>query len=342
MVTIDGSYREGGGQILRTAVALSAVTGRAVRIQRIRAGRKKPGLRPQHLKGIEGAAAIASATTEGVAAGSREVVFSPGGIREGLFEIDIRTAGSVTLILQQLVPVALFASGPVTLIVKGGTAVPYSPSIEYFRNIMCYYLEEMGVSIFVETVRHGFYPRGGGKVTVTIKPSTITGIDIVERGALRKVVGAAIAAQELKKMRVAERMLEGFREVFPDADSHTAYASTASSGCFLSSHARYERSKIGADGLGQKGKRAEDVGRETAVSLRDQMHAGGVIDCWMVDQLIVYLGLAAHFSAHRSRVAISGLTSHAETTIWVTSQLLSVRFEIENGILHAIPRSCKI
>jgi RNA 3'-phosphate cyclase len=333
MVTIDGSYHEGGGQILRTAIALSSITGQRVRIHHIRAGRKKPGLRPQHLKGIEGAAEITRAKTEGIFPGSQEVVFSPSRIRGGHYEIDIGTAGAVTLLLQELVPLALFADGSINLVLKGGTAVPYSPTIEYFRHIVCFFLKQMGVSVLVNAIHHGFYPRGGGEVSISIAPSLLTGIELTERGALQQIDAVAVASQKLQKAQVAERMVNGFKEVFPDADGKIAYSSIPSIGCFLSSHAHFAQSTIGADGLGKRGKRAEEVGRETAVLLKKELALESAIDRWMIDQIIIYLGLACHFSRYYSRIAVGALTPHAETAIWVVSHFLPVRFDIKDGIL---------
>jgi RNA 3'-phosphate cyclase len=287
------------------------------------------------LKGIEGAAKITQAETEGVFPGSLEVVFSPSRIRGGLYEIDTRTAGAVTLLLQELVPLALFADGSIDLVLKGGTAVPFSPTIEYFRHIVCFFLKQMDVSVALNTIRHGFYPRGGGKVSISIKPSRLTGIELVNRGTFMKVNAFAVASQKLQKARVAERMIDGFRSVFPDVDAKIEYSSIPSIGCFVSSHAHYSQSKIGADGLGKRGKRAEEVGRETAAALKKEIASGSAIDSWMIDQIIIYLGLASHFSGSHSRIAIDALTAHAETAIWVLDHFLSVRFDIEDGILHA-------
>jgi RNA 3'-terminal phosphate cyclase (ATP) len=339
MVTIDGSYREGGGQIIRTAIALSAITGKGVHIHHIRAGREKPGLRPQHLHSIEGAAEITGAHTEGISPGSSEVVFSPGRIRGGRYEIDTHTAGAVTLILQELVPLALFADDSIDLVLKGGTAVPYSPTIEYFRNTMCFFLKRMGISLLAKTDRHGFYPRGGGMVSVSIKPCAPSGLELIERGVLQGITALAIASQELQERRVAERLIEGFKEVFPGAETTIAYSAIPSTGCFLSSHARYTQSMVGADGLGKKGKRAEVVGRETADALEREIKSRDTIDRWMVDQLIVYVGLAAHFSGYHSRIAVGELTPHAETAIWVVNHFLPVKFEMVDGILHSTPQS---
>lgn len=338
MVIIDGSYHEGGGQILRTAIALSGITQQPVRIDRIRAGRKKPGLRPQHLKGIQGAAGITRAATEGIFPGSQEVVFSPNRIRGGHYVIDTGTAGAVTLLLQELVPLALFADGSVHLVLKGGTAVPFSPTIAYFSHIICFFLEKMGVPVRLKEVRHGFYPRGGGQVSVSIEPSTPGGIELMARGRLQKVKVSGVASRELRQARVAERMVDGFREVFPDAEGETVYPSTPSVGCFLSGRVYYSHCRMGACGLGKRGKRAEVVGRETANALRKETASGGTTDSWMIDQLIIYLGLAAHFSRATSRIGTGGaMTPHAETTMWVVRHFLPVRFETEGGILITSP-----
>src|SRR3989304_5720066 len=166
MLTIDGGYGEAGGQILRTAVALSAIKKLPIKVVNIRAKRPEPGLKAQHLVGIQAAAKLCNAKLTGASLGSTEITFDPGKIKTGGFKFDVGTAGAITLVLQTLVPIASVAPGKVKLEIKGGTTVAWSPPIEYFQNIYCDYLEKMGILVNSEVVRHGFCPKGGGVVKV--------------------------------------------------------------------------------------------------------------------------------------------------------------------------------
>jgi RNA 3'-phosphate cyclase len=333
MLEIDGSYLEGGGQILRTAIALSVVTHQDIRLYNIRKGREKPGLRPQHLEGIAAAASMCHARVDGLRLNALDVSFTPGNIKGGSYTIDTRTAGSVTLILQTLVPIAIHAQSSLDLVIKGGTAVPFSPTIEYFQHIFCSMLKKMGITVIVEVHRHGFYPQGGGEIFVRIEPAHIKTIELIERGALQGIDVLAIASNHLKQARVAERMISGFREIYADAHTSMHYSDTRSAGCFIHSQARFEKSTLGADALGKRGKRAEDVGMDAARELRSAIDADATIDSWMVDQIIPYMALAVVRTGTPSKVKIPQLTQHAKTNIWVVKQFLPVNFEVTDTML---------
>ena len=333
MIDIDGSYLEGGGQILRTAIALSTITKQSVRILNIRKGREKPGLRPQHFQGITAAAKICGATVQGLKINSLEVDFAPSQIKGGTYTIDTKTAGSVTLILQTLIPIGIFSESPLELIIKGGTAVPFSPTIEYFQHIVCHILKIMGVSIFLDIRRHGFYPKGGGEIFVKIEPSKIRNIILMDRGTLQKIDVVSIASNHLKDAKVAERIVNGFGKIIPDAHTKIQYVHAFSPGCFLRSHAHFDNGKMGADALGKKGKRAEDVGKDAARALKKEIESNASIDSWMVDQIIPYMALATVKTNAVSKVKIPCLTKHAQTNIWVTKKFLPVEFEIQNNLM---------
>jgi RNA 3'-terminal phosphate cyclase (ATP) len=333
MIEIDGSYLEGGGQIIRTAISLSAITQKPVHIFNIRKGREKPGLRPQHLEGMRAAAKICSAETDGLTLNSLEVVFKPGDIQGGTYTIDTKTAGSITLILQTLVPIGIFAKAPLTLTIRGGTAVPFSPTTEYFQHILCFFLEKMGIHIFIDTKKHGFYPKGGGEVLLKVEPNKLQNINLVESGELKKIDVVSIASKYLKQSQVAERMIEGYKKILPKADARFQYVDTISPGCFIRSHAHFENSKLGADALGKRGKRAEDVGLEAAQKLKESLDTGAPIDSWMVDQILPYMALAAIYTKEPSHIKIPQLTKHAETNVWVIRKFLAVDIEIQNNIM---------
>jgi len=333
LLAIDGSHLEGGGQIVRTAVALSAITGQGVRIFNIRKGREKPGLKPQHLEGIKAAVRMCHAEHEGLSSNSMEVVFVPGKIEGGAQTIDTKTAGAITLVLQTIVPIALYAESPVRLIVRGGTAVPFSPTIEYFERVVGFYLRRAGLPISLETRKHGFYPAGGGEVLVRIEPGALHGIDLVERGALQKIEVLAIASGHLRGSRVAERLLDGFRKSFPGAHMKYHYVDADSPGCFIAGYAEFEHCRLGASNLGQRGVPAQNIGQEAGNELRQAIDGAGVVDSWMVDQLIPYLALAAASTKNPSRLRIPELSQHARTNMWVIQQFLPVQFDNRDNVL---------
>ncbi len=333
MIEIDGSYLEGGGQITRTAVALSAITQKDIQIFNIRKGREKPGLKPQHLEGIKAAAKICDARVDGLTLNSMEVTFCPGKIKGGSYTIDTKTAGSITLILQTLTPVGIFSESGLNLIIKGGTAVPFSPTIEYFQNIFCDYLNKMGISVFAETRRHGFYPAGGGEVIVKIAPGILKNIELLERGDLKKIDVFSVASNHLREAKVAERMVQGFQKYFPGADYKYKYVDANSPGCFIRSYAHFEHEKLGADALGKRGVPAERIGVEAGRELKAAIDSGSPVDVWLVDQLIPYLALATIATRSLSRIRIPDLSKHAETNIWVAKLFLPIDFEIKENVL---------
>ncbi len=173
MITIDGSLGEGGGQVQRTALSLSLVTGEPFTIEKIRAGRAKPGLARQHLTCVEAAAAVGGASVEGAAIGSQRLVFRPGGVRAGDYGFAIGTAGSTTLVLQTVLPALLVADAPSTVSLTGGTHNPLAPPFEFLQAVFAPALRAMGATVDLQLLRHGFAPTGGGSITATIGPSRL-------------------------------------------------------------------------------------------------------------------------------------------------------------------------
>jgi RNA 3'-phosphate cyclase len=334
MIEIDGAHLEGGGQIIRTAIAFSVLTNEVVHVFNIRKGRDNPGLRPQHLHGISTAGLICDAEIKGLDMKSTDVTFIPGKIRGGRYSIDTKTAGSITLILQTLVPIGLFADLPLELVIKGGTAVPFSPTIGYFSYVFSPLLRMVGGNLEIEVKRQGFYPKGGGEVFVRINPSNLKPLRMKDRGSVQSVRAWIFASSHLKGARVAERMLIGFSSVIKDAETEFSYVDAISPGCFITARAQCDNGILGADALGKRGKPAERVSLEAANDLKIAIDSNASVDVWMVDQLIPFMALATYHTGEPSEVSIPLLAKHAKTNIWVVQKFLQLVFKTDNSVLR--------
>jgi len=336
MIQIDGSFGSGGGQIIRSAVAMSALTGKACKITNVRAGREKPGLRPQHLTGFKAVAQLCDAKVKGAEIGSREIEFLPGKIKSGTLNIDIGTAGSVTLVLQALVPAAIHAPDVIRLNITGGTNVPLSPSVEYFQHILCNFLSQMGINIKTEIIKYGFFPKGGGKVKVRIEPcKKLIPLSLTERGKLIKIDAWSIASSFLQKAKVAERQVAGFHKQLKMKieKKNIFYADTFSPGSAIHAHAHYENCKLGADFLGKRGLPAEIVGKNCADLLLKEMNSQACVDSHASDQLLPFMALAG-----KGKIKVGEITEHARTNAFVIEHFLPVRFSFENNIIEVSRR----
>ncbi len=331
VIRIDADQGEGGGQVLRTALALSAVRGVPVELQGIRARRKNPGLQAQHLTAVRALADICGAEVGGAVLGSRELRFVPGPVRPGVYHFDIGTAGSIPLVLQAvLLPLAL-ASGPSRLTLTGGTHVPWSPPADYVREILFPCLGQIGVRARLEIGRWGFYPMGGGRVVVEVAggavPSPLT---LVRRAGGVSVRGLSAVSRlphevaERLRTRAVERLAEaGYR-----ADIQTREIDALDEGSFLFLAADHGSGRAGFSGLGGRGEDAERVADATLDSLLQFAGSEAVCDPYLADQLVVPLALATG----TSRLTTSRVTPHLLTAIALTQQLLGSPAQVRGDI----------
>ncbi|NOZ81818.1 MAG: RNA 3'-phosphate cyclase, partial [Candidatus Micrarchaeota archaeon] len=290
MIEIDGSYGSGGGQIVRTAIALSGVTKKPVRIFNIRAGRPKPGLMTQHLETVKALSEFFNAETRGLRLGSTDVAFIPGEISEKVLEINLSTAASVGLVFQAL-SIASFLSGQrIRVTINGGaTFGKFSPPMLYIKEVFLEILKRFGFDAFLEIHRHGFYPKGGARTVIEFFPSEGKEINLIERGELVKVRILSVAADSLRSKKVAERQAESAEKhlhgTVADLEKHVIYQKTECPGSGVVVVAEYENSVIGSDGLGEPGKPAEAVGREAAENFMRYHITGACLDRHMSDQI---------------------------------------------------------
>ncbi|MDI6883104.1 MAG: RNA 3'-terminal phosphate cyclase [Patescibacteria group bacterium] len=329
MIEIDGE--KGGGQILRTACALSAVTKKPCHVFNIRKNRPRPGLAFQHLLGIRALAELCNGKLEGDELASEEIWLEPGEIRSRDLKIKIETAGSITLVLQTLILPCLFTSFPVKIIFDGGaTDTFFSPTMNYFRYVFLKILEKvMSQKVAeVEVKKRGFYPEGGAEVEVKIYPTKLKFFNLTERGKLKKILVISGSSESLKKKKVAERQIAGVKEILGKLklpiEEKIEYYQTQSPGSQICLISQFENTVIGADNLGKLGKSAEEVGKECALSFLKEEKSGAPLDKFLSDQILPYLALAEG----KSQVRVSQITDHAKTNIWVIEQFLNGKFEI--------------
>lgn len=322
MIRIDGSYGEGGGQIIRTAVALSAVTKTEVTISNIRSNRPKPGLKAQHMSAIRTAAEMTGARISGLKPGSTELTFSPSDISGGHYNIDIGTAGSITLLLQCLMPVASAAQEPVSLDITGGTDVAWSPPIDYMAHVLLPVLETMGLMCNIKLQRRGYYPRGGGRVTAIIQPSLLEAVDLEKEKEPCTVAG--ISHSSNLPPHVARRQADAAAQALEKAgyvsSIDTRQSSFPSTGSGITLWCRH----TGGSALGRQGLPAEKVGRVAAREIIAELDSWASVDVHLADQLIPYMGLARGGS-----FTVEEVSGHTRTNIWVVEQFLSVEFRVE-------------
>ena len=330
MVVIDGSYGEGGGQVLRTALTLAILTGQPMRIEHIRAGRRKPGLQPQHLTAVRAAAAVCGARLEGDELGSQALTFVPGGpARPGEYAFDVAeaarggSAGSVSLVLQTVLLPLVLANGESRLTLRGGTHVPWAPPVPYLEHVFLPLLARMGGRTQVKLVRWGFYPAGGGEIQAQIaeQQGPLSSILLTERGELRRVWGTA-AVMNLPA-HIPQRMAARARNVLAGAGLQARVepcrlrGAGPGAGIFL--FAEYVHATAGFTTYGRKGLPAERVAESACEDLLAHYRSDTPVDPHLADQLVLPMALAKG----ESRIVTSQVSQHLLTNVWVMRHFLT-------------------
>ncbi len=337
MIYIDGSAKSGSGTMVRYAIALSSLLGEELKINNIRAKRDKPGLRPQHLTSVRACARMCNAHMEGVVVNSGEITYMPGGrIKGGYYEWEIGTAGSTTLLVMSLLPLALFAEEATVLRISGGLFQDFAPSAHHMQHVLFPTLGKMGIQAELEVIRPGYVPKGGGIIQVNIKPvaNGIKPLKLLKQGKVKEVTGLALSSR-LREQRVSQRMAEECRRILADkgyrARIETLWDETAlQAGASLALWAETDSGcLLGSDQAGKRGRSSEEIGLYVARSLLADLETGATVDRYLADQLIIYAALACGTTEY----IIPRLTEHVDTNLWLVERL-GARPRLEGNTLH--------
>ncbi|MBS0202006.1 MAG: RNA 3'-terminal phosphate cyclase [Planctomycetes bacterium] len=337
MIHIDGSQGEGGGQIVRTSLALSMVTGQSVSIERVRAGREKPGLMRQHLTSLKAAQQLCGAEVAGDSIGSPTLVFQPGQVVPGSYQFSVGTAGSATLVLQTVLPPLLIASEPSRLILEGGTHNPWAPPFEFLQRSYLPLLNRMGPTVTATLERPGFYPAGGGRFVVEIEPAPPSGLvsfDLLERGDIRSRRGRVLLSN--LPGHIADREMEELTRLAQWADGTLVRESTNAHGPGNVVLVELETADVTEVfvGFGEHGVKAETVAKRAIDDLRDYLVADVPVGPYLADQLLLPLGVSAWQSRETSRQCgtfrTMPLTQHSQTQIDVLQAFLEIPIHVDS------------
>ncbi|MBI2105297.1 RNA 3'-phosphate cyclase [Candidatus Woesearchaeota archaeon] len=333
MLEIKGDYLEGGGQIIRTALALSILTGKQFTIADIRKGRAQPGLKEQHLQTVRVAAKLCNANVQGDNLHSTNLSFAPRKITNTNLEVNISTAGSTALVLQSLL-IAGTQNNLNIHIKGGGTWNTNASSIIYFQKVLIPIMQKINYNVNIEAINQGFYPKGGAELKVTTKKAILSDLNLVSRGKLISLNCFSHASGYLKKRNVAERQSEAVKKILSEYSKdiivRNEYFHSLSPGSGILLTAEFENTILGFDVVGEKRNTAEQVGHEAAIGLKKQLDSKATVDEFMSDQLLPYMALAKG----NSKIKINELTKHAETNIWLIKQFLNIDFSIKNKIIN--------
>ncbi len=344
MIEIDGSQKSGSGTILRLSVALAAITQQPLHITNIRQNRRQPGLKHQHLEAVLTAARLCNAQIRGVILGSRELWFAPQEIYGGDIEATIETAGSIPMLLLATLPICLFTKKPVRLhVAKGGTDTAHAPTINYLRNVLLPALKNMGIEAEITVQKYGYYPKGMGEATMTVKPnSKLQPIRLEHFGKVLKVNGVSVCTF-LADRQVAERQAKAATNHLEQKGYNAQIqvindqSNLIQKGSSIVMWAETDTGiKIGADAIGELRKMAEAVGKEAAERLIAELSLKPTVDVYLADMLIPYMALAEGKSVFLVRT----ISEHIESNIWLMEKMLNVKFTVEKvNNLYRIEKS---
>jgi RNA 3'-phosphate cyclase len=361
MIKLDGSYLEGGGSIARVALALSTLTQKPFEITNIRKNRPQPGLKHQHLFCIKALEKLCNAKVQGSELGSTYLNYIPGKIQGKTIDIDIQTAGSISLFLQAILLPSMFADKLVKLNITGGTSGKWAAPVEYFKEIFLPQLQKYS-DLDCKLIRRGYYPKGNGKVEITIRPkykiTDFSGfeefhaylkenapkINLTEPGNLTQIKGISHAALDLEKASVAERQAKSAESLLKKYEVpiniQAEYSKVLSIGSGILVWAKFSKNNdidmqnpvlLGSGSLGERGKKAESVGIEAANGLIKEIDSKAAVDSHLADQILKFMSLAG-----KSSIKTSSITSHTKTNIYVIEKFFGKTFEIQDNMISTV------
>ena len=356
MLKLDGSYLEGGGSIARIALALSTITQKPFEIDNIRKNRPQSGLKSQHLFCIKALEKLCDAKAEGAFLGLQKLIYEPGTIEGKTIDIDIETAGSISLFLQAVLIPSMFANKPVKLNIIGGTSGKWAAPIEYFKEVFLPQIQKYA-KIDLKLIKRGYYPKGNGKVELKINPmhklsdfknfedfhsylkNNAEKINLTEQGHLIQIKGISHASVNLQSANVAERQAKAAENILKNkyncpVNIRIEYSETLSTGSGVTLWAIFSLDKneineknpiiLGADALGERNKKAEIVGREAAENLINEIESKAPVDRHLADQILPFMALAG-----KSKIKASKITNHAKTNIYTIEKFFGKCFEVD-------------
>jgi RNA 3'-phosphate cyclase len=330
LITIDGSYGEGGGQILRTAVALSVLKKEPIKIINIRASRPDPGIKAQHYIAIKSVKELCNAQTTDLDVGSSTLTFIPGEVKGGKYKFDIGTAGSTILVFQTCILASLNSKEPVSIKLIGGTDVKWAPTWDYFKYIFVPMLKNLGLSIDTNLIRRGYYPKGGGEVEITIYPHTnLKQFKFDENQIFSDVEGNIYISKlpEHISTRIKHTTIKELLKSNLKANIKIEQTKSFSPGTGITLWVKSSNTIIGTTLIGEKRLSSEEVGKIVVRNLLNEMYSGAALDVHAFDQLLPYMVIANKNDS--SSCIIKELSSHASTNMWVLKQFFSVDFEVK-------------
>jgi RNA 3'-terminal phosphate cyclase (ATP) len=330
-LTIDGSQGEGGGQVLRSSLTLSLLTGRPLVIENIRAGRKRPGLGQQHRTAVAAAAEVSRAEVEGNAVGSSRLVFRPGAVRAGQYTFRVGTAGSATLVFQTVLPALMLADGESHLTLEGGTHNPLAPPVDFLAKSYLPLLRRLGPAVDVDLARPGFYPAGGGRFTAQIRPARQLGrLELTRRGDLRTRRVRAVVANLPRHIAQREcRTIADQTGWEEDCFSIEEVSGSRGPGNVVMIELEAENVTEVFTGFGRLGVRAEEVALHALREAQDYLAAGVPVGKHLADQLLLPLGVGAHLGSGGGEFRTTALSLHATTHLGILRQFLDLDAVVE-------------
>jgi len=335
---IDGGTKSGSGTIVRYSVALASLLGEEIRIENIRAGRDKPGLRAQHLKVVQACQEMCHGVVDNAEVGSKEIAYTPrerfnGG---GEYSWDIGTAGSTTMMAQTLLPLACFARKPSKFRLEGGLFQDFAPSAYHMKFVLLPFLKQMGVRAELDIIRPGYVPRGGGIIEVRVEPAgKLKPLNLTEQGEFFSIKGIALSSH-LKEKRVSQRMAAecqrvlssyGYKAEIEEIEDESSLQEGAALAIYAETSSG---NRMGSDRAGRPGRSSESIGRYVAERFIEDIETGAAVDRYIADQLIIYAGLAEGVT----RYSVPRITEHVETNLWLVEEFLGTRTKIDGNFLE--------